>query len=280
MRRLLIVSLLAAVLAAVSPALADDLLENGKDCGVGAGGVAIDCGKMRLGGQTDSGGETSGGGGASTPQVKYVPYPKLSEGPDGERCVTTGYYVEGSPVPDDAAPDVAPSPDRIPGAGGFNNLYDTYPACPPGEPNPAQPDTPAQFAARYWERVPLPKPAPYIAPGWAITGKFAYLETRGTTTKTFHADTPFGPLDINATGKYFVDWGDGEQSGPHSMEGKPWPEGEIKHDYVWAKTYDILVTERWVATWSLGGEHGILRQLETAGTIDDFPARQIQAVIR
>lgn len=222
------------------------------------------------------------GGSSSGPQTRYVPYAKLVNGPDGELCVTSGYYPEGSPVPDDAAPAEVPSQDRIPGAGGYNPIYDSYPLCPPSEETPAQgqPDTPAQYAARYWERVLLPVPKPYIAPGWAITGKLAYLETRGATTKTFHADTPFGPLEINATGQYYVDWGDNESTGPHSREGKPWPEGEITHDYVWARTYDITVTERWVATWSLGGQSGTLRQLRTAATIDDFPARQIQAVIR
>jgi hypothetical protein len=96
---------------------------------------------------------------------------------------------------------------------------------------------------------------------------------------TYTNSTPFGPLEIVATGAYYVDWGDGESSGPHSFEGKPWPDGEITHDYVWARTYDIVVTERWTATWHLGGQSGVLRELRTSGTIDDFPARQIQAVI-
>ena len=77
-----------------------------------------------------------------------------------------------------------------------------------------------------------------------------------------------------------VGYTDGESTGPHASEGKPWPEGEITHDYVWAKTYNIVVTERWTATWSLGGQSGTLRELRTTGRIDNFPAREIQAVIR
>jgi hypothetical protein len=136
------------------------------------------------------------------------------------------------------------------------------------------------IAIRYWEEIPLPTPRPYIAPGWAITGKLAYLETNGELRHTYTNNTPFGPLEIVATGAYYVDWGDGESSGPHSYEGKPWPDGEITHEYIWAGTYNIVVTERWTATWSLGGQSGVLRELRTTGEIDNFPARQIQAVLR
>lgn len=134
-------------------------------------------------------------------------------------------------------------------------------------------------AARYWERVPLPKPAPVIAPGRAITGKLAYLETRGEVTRTYTNDTTFGPLEIVAKGSYMVDWGDGETTGPYAVEGKPWPDGQITHDYLKVGSYDIVVTERWTATWRLGGERGTLRALQTTGRIDDFPVEQIQAVI-
>lgn len=276
MRRPLIVLVLGINFAFGGIAQAQLPPPNGPLCGDSVGGTAVDC--FGAGNGTAPG--SAGGGTATGAAVVYVPYPRLSQRPDGQQCVEIGYYPQGGPVPDDRAPSEVPSPDRIPGAGGFNNLYEDYPPCPPVEGQPAAQDTPAQFAARFWERVPLPVPRPYIAPGWAITGKLAYLETRGETTKVYRADTPFGPLEINATGTYVVDWGDGEQSGPHSFEGKAWPEGEITHDYVWARTYDIAVTERWVARWSLGGQSGILRQLATRGSIDDFPARQIQAVIR
>lgn len=126
----------------------------------------------------------------------------------------------------------------------------------------------------------MPKPVPRIAPGWAIVGKMAFLETNGVTTMTHNNDSPFGPLVIVATGRYYVEWGDGDSSGPHSGEGRPWPDGQIKHDYQWAGTYDVVVTQRWTATWSLGGQSGILRELRTAGRIEDFPARELQAVVR
>jgi len=39
------------------------------------------------------------------------------------------------------------------------------------------------------------------------------------------------------------------------------------------------VTEKWSATWRLGGKSGTLRTLQTTGRIDNFPVEQIQAVI-
>ena len=132
----------------------------------------------------------------------------------------------------------------------------------------------------YWQDVPLPGPEPYIAPGRAITGMFAYLETRGTTTHTFtEPNTPFGPLTVVATGRYYVDWGDGTRTGPHSAEGGPWPDGKIKHEYIHIGDYDVVVTERWTATWSFGDQSGTLDELRTVGRIDDFPVQQIQAVV-
>ncbi|MGH9224042.1 MAG: hypothetical protein ACRD2W_09750 [Acidimicrobiales bacterium] len=111
-------------------------------------------------------------------------------------------------------------------------------------------------------------------------GKLGYLETRGEVRRTYNTTSPFGPLQIVATGRYYVDWGDGETTGPHSLEGQPWPNGQITHDYIWSGTYDIVVTEKWTATWSFGPNRGILTELQTSGRIDDFVARQIQAVIR
>jgi hypothetical protein len=213
-------------------------------------------------------------------RTKYVTYSTLTTGPDGQPCVTTALRPESAPGTNEApayVPDGGPSL----GTEDNSNLYHTYAPCPQSAtPDPAILDTPQSEAARFWERVPLPKPQPQIAPGWAITGKLAYLETNGELQHTYRSDTPFGPLEISATGQYYVDWGDGESSGPHSSEGKAWPDGTITHEYIWAGTYDIVVTERWTASWRIGGRSGTLRELRTTGRINDFPARQIQAVIR
>ena len=120
---------------------------------------------------------------------------------------------------------------------------------------------------------------PAIAPGRAITGKPAYLETKGQVRHTYTNDTTFGPLAIHAKGSYTVDWGDGVVTGPYESEGAPWPSGQITHEYLHVGAYDVVVTERWTATWSLNGKSGVLRTLQTSGRIDDFAVEQIQAVI-
>lgn len=207
----------------------------------------------------------------------YYAYDRLTSGPDGQGCVTTGYAEEGTTPADGVRTDLV-----------TQNILDIhglpleFPPCPeqplaPGQPAPVE--TPSMVARRHWERVPLPVPQPAIAPGRAITGKLAYLETRGAVTHTYTNDTMFGPLVIVATGSYVIDWGDGETSGPHSFEGKAWPDGQITHEYINVGSYDIVVTERWTATWRLGGESGVLRTLQTTGRIDNFPVQQIQAVI-
>ncbi len=138
--------------------------------------------------------------------------------------------------------------------------------------------TPQEVAEEFWQEVPLPKPQPHIAPGRAITGKTAYLETNGETAHSYTRETPLGTLQLHARGEYYVDWGDGEKTGPYAFEGGPWPNGRITHVYINVGTYDIVVTEKWQAPWTMGGEQGTLSGLETVGRIDNFPVEQIQAV--
>lgn len=221
--------------------------------------------------------QTPGSRSGST--IRWLPYNQLTTGADGQPCVRTAYYAEGSP-PNDAG-IVDPVTQNIRDIHNLPPLE--YPPCPlqphaPGDP-PAV-ETPAMLAMRYWEQVPLPKPAPDIAPGRAITGKLAYLETNGEVSKTYTNPTVFGQLVISAWGSYGVNWGDGSSSGPHAFEGLSWPDGRITHEYQVVGSYDILVTESWTATWSLGGEQGTLRTLQTSGQIADFPVEQIQAVVR
>jgi hypothetical protein len=251
----------------------------GQACGVSDSGTAIDCGGEKTTvvplNQTPTNRGSSSR--SSTPAKKYLPYDRLTTGPDGEPCMTTGYYEEGTSPTDGVSANPANPQPFI-----YTNLADSYPPCPQAPrqaSDPAPVETPRMVAARFWEQVPLPKPAPSIAPGRAITGKLAYLETNGEITHTYTNDTTFGPLHIVAKGSYSVDWGDGETTGPYDIEGRPWPNGEITHDYVNIGVYDVVVTEKWTATWRLGGQSGVLRTLQTTGTIGDFPVEQLQAVI-
>jgi hypothetical protein len=240
-------------------------------------GAAADCGGEDAELQQTSAVRTGFPGPSGDGTIIYRPYDRLTTGPDGQACVTTGYVQEGTTPADGVRTDLVTQ-----NVLDIHGLPLEYPPCPeqplvPGLPAPVE--TPSMVARRHWEQVPLPKPQPRIAPGRAITGKLAYLETRGAISHTYTNDTAFGPLVIVATGSYVIDWGDGEKSGPYSFEGKPWPDGLITHDYLNVGSYDIIVTERWTATWRLGGESGVLRTLQTTGRIDDFPVEQIQAVI-
>ncbi|MDP9071063.1 MAG: hypothetical protein M3N68_07225, partial [Actinomycetota bacterium] len=151
-------------------------------------------------------------------------------------------------------------------------------------PTPATPPrtSPAVQANEYWKQVGedrLPKPRPHIAPGYMLAGKTAYLEGNTAMTDRFDHPTPLGPLTIDAKSQLFVDWGDGGGvQGPFDNTGGPWPHGTITHYWTNAGRYDIVVTQRWTATWHLSGSSGELSELATVGRIEDFEVRQLQAV--
>jgi hypothetical protein len=160
-------------------------------------------------------------------------------------------------------------------------------ATPAAAPTPAPqrppPVDPSVLAVRFWQTIPLPVPHPTIPPGYAVTGKPAYLVTAGTMTPAAYSRaTPLGQLTIHAHGSYLVDWGDGTSpiwTGPYDRAGLPYPNGTIVHTYDNVGAFTVTVEEVWTATWTLGHTAGTLDALHTAGTIAGFPVKQIQAVI-
>jgi hypothetical protein len=139
------------------------------------------------------------------------------------------------------------------------------------------------LAIEFWKTIPLPVPRPTIPPGYAVTGKPAYLVTHGTVSPPeFVDDTPLGQLTVQAQGEYFVQWGDPQPprwSGPYGSEGQPWPNGQIAHTYDYVGTYTVTVEEQWTAVWHLAGATGNLTGLHTVATIPNFQVQQLQAVI-
>ncbi len=153
------------------------------------------------------------------------------------------------------------------------------PRAPAAAPAPPPP-SPQTFAEQFWHTVHLPSPHPTIPPGYAITGKPAYLVTGGTTAPPAYTTPTFlGALRVVVHGTYHVQWGDGASSGPYTTEGLPYPDGNIQHTYDNVGSYTVTVTETWTATWSLGPVTGTLGQLQTAGAIPNFAVRQVQAII-
>ena len=161
------------------------------------------------------------------------------------------------------------------------HLIGQYGLCPGSTAPPGRP-SPAGVAAWLWrDQVHLPAPEPYVAPGWAIVGKWAYLESR--------AAPAFRPAPLGAFGDTFtitatvtgfdVDWGDGQTT--HTTDpGGPWPDGRVRHAYANAGTYHLRVIAHWRGTYSVNGSPPAAvpgPELRTEGTFD-LPAREVQAV--
>jgi hypothetical protein len=142
---------------------------------------------------------------------------------------------------------------------------------------------PALLARAFWDTIPLPVPHPRIPPGFAITGKVAYLIAGDTNAPpAWTRPTPLGHLVVVGHGSYTVDWGDGSRpttTGPYTTAGAPFPNGTITHTYDVVGRYTVTVRETWTATWRLGRAGGTLQALHTTGTIPAFRVGQIQAVI-
>jgi hypothetical protein len=202
-----------------------------------------------------------------------APLPALGTDANGNECL---YYTTDSAA-------TTPAEERTLNQL-IHNLGETFGACPAavvGAPGavPAPPN-PVVYAQGFWNTTHLPVPAPSIPPGWAITGKPAYLVTDGTVAPpTYTYATPLGTLTITATGSYTINWGDGSTSGPFDTEGLPYPNGNISHTYDDVGTVTVTVDEAWTATWALDGAGGTLDQLQTQATVANFQIRQIQAVI-
>lgn len=166
----------------------------------------------------------------------------------------------------------------------YINQYGVCQPAAPGEPAPTgqQAFDPAAAALAVWrDQLPLPSPDPHIAPGWALTGKHAFLETNSSLDPlSTSTDTVIGPLEIRATSVYRVDWGDGTVE-QYDVEGGPWPDGDIKHLYQQSAVYDVTVEQVYSAEWRLGGFQTwqpIPLTRQRSGTIEDFVVQQVQAV--
>ncbi|HET9076526.1 MAG TPA: hypothetical protein VFN68_06315 [Acidimicrobiales bacterium] len=196
------------------------------------------------------------------------------------------YVANGPNGPCMALGPANPTPNATVSAWLAAVRYPNCPANPPvaGRPAPALPALdPVTIAVQFWHTIPLPVPRPTIPPGYAITGKDAYLVTKGTTDPPpYIDDTPLGPLTVTATGRYLVNWGDVHQpgwAGPYASEGQPWPNGRITHVYDYASTVTVTVQEEWTAVWHLAGASGTLGGLRTTATIPSFRVEQLQAVL-
>ncbi len=239
--------------------------------GVGGGGAP----DLPGGGGTGegSGGDDSGGGGGGEANDDWWPSVRWVAEDGGERCI---FFVAEKPDDPIAAPySNSQALALLQGQGLELCEGEEVPA------GAAPAFDPAAAAESWWAAQALVAPEPVIAPGEMLVGLDAVLQANTDMTLDLAAPTtPFGALDVDISSELYVDWGDGTVTGPHDHPGEPWPEGAITHVYRYEGAYDVVVTQEWSATWTFGDQSGTLPVTETSGTIDDFPVREVQAVIR
>lgn len=157
----------------------------------------------------------------------------------------------------------------------WQDMVAALPACGARAGDPAE-----QSVFGFLYEYGTPDPEPWIAPGFAITGKRAYLETWGPLShRPEPVETPSGRLEVVfAATSFTVDWGDGTAPEEYASPGEPWPDGEASHVYVDMGVYDVVVAQRWQASWRLGDRAGEVILTGAPSVIDAFEVGQLQAV--
>ena len=201
-----------------------------------------------------------------------VPEWNIVTGLDGVACISQTGWLDLTGL----------SPDQIESRrGAADNTYDAlltlgFAACP----GVVAPLTPTAWVLSYIRGIPLPVPVPEIDPGEMLVGLEGFLETGSMRSQAIDDMSPFGPVHIDLTSEARVVWGDGAVTEWTTASDGPFPDGEITHVWTRQGAYDIVVTLRWAAEWSVGGQSGVVRDgLESAGTLAGFPVEEVEAVV-
>jgi hypothetical protein len=167
-----------------------------------------------------------------------------------------------------------------------------FEACPAGSRASSSNPRPSPFdaAVQAWQtEVKLPDPILSTNPSIAITGLDTFLTISGPTTVTWSGTALGMPVHINVTSTYDIDWDEPrpDASKPNgaakitgtTSQGGPWPNGDLRHQYIERGSATIQVTQRWTAHWSVGSESGVLAdRLHTTSSLT-VPIQEIQAVV-
>ncbi len=210
----------------------------------------------------------------------------LGTGPGGRPCAQSLYRHFRTPT---AASNFVAIPGlravwlyRLSRVGGSICPGASGPPSTVGGQKAATAPRPATAAANWWSATgskQLPAPVPWVAPGWALAGNPGFLVDRAPASRSFSVPFPgLGTLSVRASSVLYVDWGDGQTSGPYQPPGLPWPSGAISHVWQQAGVYTVTVTQDWFATWSLAGESGYLSGLSTTAQLPSFQVRQLVSV--
>ncbi len=149
------------------------------------------------------------------------------------------------------------------------------PNCNPGDP-PAPLPTAQQYALEFLAELETqaPRPVLHVAPGWAIVGKYAYLEATGDLT---YVNTNAVIAWSCKVATSSTNWGDGNTETINRTTTGPWPDGSARHVYINKGHYAIVVTETW--TCDINTPTGFTTlPLNTTTPPLDLRADEIQAV--
>jgi hypothetical protein len=157
-------------------------------------------------------------------------------------------------------------------------------------PAPTEPDQGAQFDLAWYlnfarDQAKPPAPTINIAPGFAIPGLKAFLETGGDNTYASSANWVDGPVGWNCTiATSAINWGDGEVTKFNRSDTGPYPDGDVHHIYDEPGYVTVTVQEAWLCNVDipsptpLTGAPTIIVNGPPA-VIADFEIRELQAVI-
>lgn len=187
---------------------------------------------------------------------------------------------------------------QVCGVQGPLNFGRTYaigviPSCPAatGGPAPAPPPpTPLEAAYQAWyTEVVLPDPTLATNPTRVITGLDTFLSIGGSQTVNWSGIALGQQVRLEVTSSYDIDWGDPrpDPTTPNgraritgtTSQGGPYPNGDLRHQYIERGSATIQVTQRWTAHWSAGGESGTLADRLLTSSSLVLPIEEIQAVI-
>ena len=272
MRRLILLALLVFSITGAQDADAECLW---------LGGVWVCEGEIEVPGEPGEGGSDDG-----APNGIWVTYPVVSTGPDGAPCIGTS----GEWAADEDEADAI----RLAQGREFFFIYERDAAdgpianCP--DAGPGAPGVPPQ-TLRARVQTLLPDFDPWIAPGWGLTGQRAYLETRGTLrfgpqTLTLDFEVLTLDIEIDASSRFTVDWGEGTVTGPIEDVGAPWPHGTISHVYTHTGIYDVVITQTWTVRYRPATAPPAPPSpwseltVDLTRTIEDFDVDQVQPVRR
>jgi len=169
----------------------------------------------------------------------------------------------------------------------------TFPPCGGGAaagPAAPPPPTPLQAANEAWyKEVVLPDPSLRTSPPRTLTGLDTFLTIGGRQNVSWSGTALGYQVRLEVSSTYDVDWGDPRPDGSTAngraritgttSQGGPYPNGDLRHQYIERGSATIRVTQRWTAHWWAGGESGTLADRLLTSSSLSLPIDELQAVI-